>query len=213
MATQFIYFPQLPAENYACPIDLPTSYLNSRPPIITRVWSESRQVAFEKKARPIIDYEYYENIPVWLSINTIPDFWFNLTTDILDPLEAARGRRGASITSDLDDDPGYGWPDEEFNLLEGRKDYMVCLKMISLYIPFDQAVRSDLFGRLGEERIKLDCVQRWCDDVEKVWLGISGISFANIEPEEIWLGEGTDSYNEGDILKPWWHDILQQESS
>lgn len=97
-----------------------TSSINSRPPIITRVCCEARQVAFEKGGLTW-DVIGVDDGPVWWANNSNLTPWFNPTTDIVhlnwfppydldyvssgNPISfflwtAAKGR-GASITTDF----------------------------------------------------------------------------------------------------------------
>ena len=41
------------------------------------------------------------------------------------------------------------------NPLKEWKSYLAVVKVVSLHITLEQALRTDLFGRLGEERVKL----------------------------------------------------------
>lgn len=59
-----------------------TSSINSRPPIITRVCCEARQVAFEKGGLTW-DVIGVDDGPVWWANNSNLTPWFNPTTDIV----------------------------------------------------------------------------------------------------------------------------------
>jgi hypothetical protein len=159
-----------------------TSFVNSQSTILTMVCRESRAVAFENagyideilaEAEPGKPYGWFGGG------NAIFDQWFSPATDIVhlnwDPnydsilqtrsnpisffLWLASKGIAASINAELvhpfDPPPYYGDTSEDFDLLDHRKDYLVTLRMISLHVDKDLAIRSGLFGRLGEERIKL----------------------------------------------------------
>lgn len=154
-----------------------TTSRNKRPPVITRVCRESRRVAFENG----FEAERDPDAPGWLAANSSSGIlWFTPSTDIIhlnwwtgycglydstgNPIPfflwlAAKASGGASIAADLvhpfEDEYTGGYTNEMFALLEGRKDYLVCLKMVSIHVPMDRAIDSGLFGRLGEEPIKV----------------------------------------------------------
>jgi hypothetical protein len=47
------------------------------------------------------------------------------------------------------------WANENFDLFERRKDYLVTLEMAILHVSFEETASSGLFGTLVEERVKL----------------------------------------------------------
>jgi hypothetical protein len=121
-----------------------TSYLNMRPPVITRVCRESRDVAFENAG--IVKVNSDPNAPCWWSGTSLHHHWFNPATDIVhlnwypayaqqfdntgNPLpfflwEATKGI-AASITADIlypfENPFREGWSTEDYDLLEHRKD-------------------------------------------------------------------------------------------
>jgi hypothetical protein len=205
MTTQFTCFPRLPAElrlaiwklclpqrvieldspnnlGFDTPCELQhTSHLNLRPPVITHVCHEARQVALEN-GRAVADDTDANNdgrLPFWSDSNALGHTWWNPGNAVVHlnwflpskyhtrpPLpfflrKAAQAGGGASIVSnlvhDFDDDIEKVRPSEEVLCLleKGRKSYMVCLKMISLHVTDEEAARSGLFGRLVEERVQL----------------------------------------------------------
>lgn len=161
-----------------------TTSRNTRPPVISRVCRESREVALEDCYE---DPDPDPDRPGWLASNTTEGvLWLRPSTDIVhlnwwpdydglydstgDPIPfllwLAASSRGASITADLlhgfDNEYTGGHRNEIFPLLEDRKDYLVCLKMVSIHVPMARALDSGLFGRLGEEPIQ--CVDAFDQD-------------------------------------------------
>jgi hypothetical protein len=154
-----------------------TSILNMRPPVITRVCRESREVAFQNAG--IVKDGSDPNAPPWFSETSLRQRWFSPATDTVhlnwapaygpsfdhvgEPIpfflwEAAKGI-AASLTADLlypfDDPSRRGWITSDYDMLARRKDYLVTLMMVNLHVSIDQAAGSGLFGRLAEERVKL----------------------------------------------------------
>lgn len=154
-----------------------TTKLNSLPPLITRVCHESRGVALENGG--LLGDDEDTNAPCWLGINSIPRPWLNPNVDIIhlnwDPtytvdhpnggnpipvfLHEAAKSQGASFMAELlhSLDPTYSStiPWKQFNLLEHGGSYFVTLKTVVIHMTSGQAIQSGLFGKLGEEKVKL----------------------------------------------------------
>lgn len=164
---------------------------NAMPPMITRVCSESREVAFETG-------RFIDIRDLWdgSSVNTyaaLPTPWFDSARDAVhlhwspsyetewmttcsDPLPVllslgAEAARGASITWD-----GVCSYDYTMDLLkQAAQSYMLCLSpLVSIHASDVDAVQSGLFGSVGEERVVMvdadDCTRiRLFDDFNRVY--------------------------------------------
>ncbi|KAH8812359.1 hypothetical protein F5884DRAFT_785183 [Xylogone sp. PMI_703] len=156
-----------------------SSRLNTQCPIITKVCHESRMVAFDNG--DMLGRGGDPRDKGRLPVGFLGDRWFNPTTDVIhinwdgivhlmnndtfNPMRhflwnATKSCAPASIMADLVggglvDNYSCAWNNPAFDLLKGGKEYTVTLQMIDLHVTLDQAIDSELFGRLGEERVKL----------------------------------------------------------
>jgi hypothetical protein len=150
---------------------------NWKPPIITRVCRESRNVAWETGWIELGKYGYdEENYDFWNVCNQ----WFAPTTDIvalygspgqrldyqslygsprdsddpiLDMIEYARECQGALIPANRI--RTWGWSGVANFDVTQLKEYLVCLEVVMIHVTMEGLVHSSLFGRLGEEYIQL----------------------------------------------------------
>ncbi|CAG8984181.1 hypothetical protein HYALB_00004164 [Hymenoscyphus albidus] len=156
-----------------------TSFLNSRPPLITRVCRESRSVAYENGSI-ITSKNGPTRIPGY--DNSLGNMWFCPETDIVhmnynarreveegrrspDPIpyliEMAERGVGACITADFLYPFAKGglWPAcstfEQLAKLEARREWLVVLKMDNLHLREEAVTKSGIFGFLGDEKIVL----------------------------------------------------------
>ena len=155
-----------------------TTKVNSRPPVITRVCHESRQVAFENA----VDRQSNDNGQVCVTSklsDSTPSFWFSQATDTVHTFAGLKDHPSMDIIPPnihlLLEEILRGWipsligehfvtldpprpdlpPNKRVDLFRGRKAYLVCLEVVSIHGTADQAINSGLFGRLGEEPIKM----------------------------------------------------------
>ena len=166
----------------------PTSLVNSRPPIATRICPQSRSVAQLAGMKKLYSDSDKDDIPRWSATNTITGQWVIPSTDVLhlhywpeydiyynwfgSPprvlLWLAREKYHmqlsivAPLVMGLDEFEGseyYSGYMKNFELLaEGGGPYLTTLCVINLHVGLDTALRTEggmLFGRLGEERVKL----------------------------------------------------------
>ncbi|KFZ19307.1 hypothetical protein V502_03720, partial [Pseudogymnoascus sp. VKM F-4520 (FW-2644)] len=166
----------------------PTSLINSRAPLATRICRESRSVALLAGATEPYDDDFQRSdTPEWEAMNDIRDLWVTPPTDVLhlnyygvydgwyhwsgSPVRflvwlARRHHMRMSIVASLlvgfDDTEGAEYRfefDKNFELLaEDGGPYLTTLCVVSLHVGLETALRKEggmLFGRLGEERVKL----------------------------------------------------------
>ncbi|KAH8820703.1 hypothetical protein F5884DRAFT_58522 [Xylogone sp. PMI_703] len=154
------------------------SRLNTRYPIITRVCRESRTIAFENGH--IMEKDRDPRTASWQPWSFFPDRWFDPTTDIIhmnwngfpdassEQVESdrlpfflwkTRKAKHASITVNFlggfKHRTFFGWMNTKYDLAEHHKIYLVTLEIINLHVSRSDAIDSGLFGRLGEEHVKL----------------------------------------------------------
>ncbi|KAH8808738.1 hypothetical protein F5884DRAFT_380663 [Xylogone sp. PMI_703] len=171
-------------DDTTCRLYNPT-LVNSRPPIISRVCRESREVAFEDGAG-VLGRGRYNGIifpqmfgPGNATAVNCP--WFSPTTDIVHhnwnegenpfrpcrvtPFSFFQTVAATAIAASIDksflhklngNDTNFSpYIDKDLTLLEHQKHYFVTIYMVTLHVSIAQAARSGLFGRLVEERVKL----------------------------------------------------------
>lgn len=184
----------------------PTSRINSRAPLVTRICRESRNVALLAGAKELYDNggdDDDNGRPEWVAMNDIHDLWVTPSTDVLhlnfynaydywyftsgNPLRVLvwLARRNhyhprmsivAELVMGFDNLEGsefMGRFQENFDVLsEAGGPYLTTLCVVSLHVGLDAALHTEggmLFGRLGEERVKLveagdrAALQAYCD--------------------------------------------------
>jgi hypothetical protein len=166
-----------------------TSEKNNRPPVLSQVCSESRQLACKTGGLATLDPKHLPELTSSWPMHEC--LWFDPTADImhlnydgrlwcnsrfnymggtlkhfLSRLPQDSGAPKASIMADLmfPFDPLADWDLGSAirwnpNPLKQRRSYLAVVEVIILHVTMEQALQSSLFGRLGEERIKL--VDRW----------------------------------------------------
>lgn len=155
---------------YACRMHHTTS-INSLPPIISRVCHEARSVALESA-----NLHTFADAPQSDLFSFLPAAWVDRARDtlclhyqpwnysldlsftpILDYFLAVSKRTGVktvSVSDDLLDCPGTS-PDGVLSLLQRWPSYLVCTAVVVIHANERDAIRSGLFGALGEERVVL----------------------------------------------------------
>jgi hypothetical protein len=165
-----------------CYLDLTTTQ-NSKPPFITRVCHESREVAFEtgnftdSEIEERLQCTELQNLPLWfdpthrivawywapdLGIRVdghderqpeIMSYFLWHVAQALNALILAR----RLYTFKYLDGPGYAAFLDEDNLsaISRWKDWLVCIKIVPMHLTPDEAFKSNLFGLTGEEPIQL----------------------------------------------------------
>lgn len=155
-----------------------SSLRNTQPPIITRVCRESRAVAFETGDVMGEDSDPHDHgqLPVgfhsdrWFdpARDTVHLHWDGLfdlmSPDTLNPIlhflwNVSKGHNEASITAGLmggfQDNYSCPWADSNFDLLGRQHEFSITLHTVNIHVTLRQAMKSGLFGRLGEERVRL----------------------------------------------------------
>lgn len=176
--------PEKHNEKHGEKADWQISFANSRPPLLTRVCRESRSVAFENGGINGLNVNT-ESIRTPGFERFIENAWFNPETDVVHmnynsrfenlawdavpitpiPYLLATTEKGvaASITADflfpfrirMTPQLFRGANFHQLGLLEGRKEYLVSLRLHNLHLDQEAVLKSGLFGQLGEERIIL----------------------------------------------------------
>lgn len=152
-----------------------TTMINAKPPIITRVCRESRDIALETgtmlehRALPRghngadldgrVRHQWFDRARdvVHLHYNTEKDKYLGMLTARGNPIRLLRdavplgriGPIGSGFLFHHDKPDGR----ESRDILEGMKKVMVCLKVVCIHVDAEPAIQSGLFGRLGEERV------------------------------------------------------------
>lgn len=171
-----IIFQDLPEELHgtvSCELSSTTAH-NSRPPLITQVCFEAREVAFETgRLADFRDLWDGYNVNVWGTGTPMRRSWFDPARDAIhlhweplydaewtiseDPIPVvlslgAEAARGASFT--WDSAPSS---DDSMQLLkQAGLSCMLCVyRPVSIHACRKDAVRSGLFGLFGEERVVL----------------------------------------------------------
>lgn len=152
-----------------------TTAFNSRPPLITQVCFEAREVAFETGR--IVDFRDLwdgSNVNIYGTGVSVRGCWFDPARDAIhlnwdpvyevewmttceDPIPvllslSAKAARGASLTWD-----SATSSDDSMELLkQAGQSYMLCVfRPVSIHARREHAVRCGLFGLFGEECIVL----------------------------------------------------------
>ncbi|KFY69013.1 hypothetical protein V496_00600 [Pseudogymnoascus sp. VKM F-4515 (FW-2607)] len=161
-----------------------TSLINTRAPLATRVCKESRNVALLAGATELYNDAYADDVThniqyFWvtpptdvLHLNCCSpyDVWYNRSGNPLRSLVWLARRNQhytrmsivAPLVMGFDEHEGAAFSAEfleDFEVLaEGGGPYMTTLCVVSLHVGLDAALQTEggmLFGRLGEERVKL----------------------------------------------------------
>jgi hypothetical protein len=182
---EFSLFPQLPAElrrmiwleclpfrvfeadlpnwliESACQLRWAT-YRNGRCLVIGHVCRESRSIALESGSFEEYSQRWFapsRDIPFlhWTPIVGIEEeFFVDCVVDI--SWYAQRGIAGIlaeRLRDFYSDSTRFDWAIDDFAEISKIKNYLVAVKVVVLHLPLEMAVHSGLFGRLGEEAIKL----------------------------------------------------------